>query len=69
VRTALARDDSGLRGTQLVVREDQVGATALYVDDRAEVFERNGSALDVPTGSTGTERRLPGRVTGAYGLP
>ena len=35
----------------LVVREDEVEAAAVDVEDLAQVFRRHGRALDVPAGS------------------
>src|SRR5262249_31526445 len=46
----------GMRGGELVVREDQVAAAALDVEAAADAAERDRRALDVPAGTAGAER-------------
>ena len=43
-----------------MVREDQVDAAGMNVDGFAEVFQGHHGALDVPAGTAGAERRIPG---------
>src|SRR5204863_6608640 len=52
----------GVRGAVLVVREDQVGTTALHVEGHAEPVQRDHAALHVPTGAPGTQLTVPGRL-------
>lgn len=59
----------GVCGGELVVREHQVAAAALDVESGSDAAQRNCGALDVPTGTAGTEGRRPGRLTGALGPP
>src|SRR6185437_14765345 len=59
----------GVRGGELVVREDQVAAAALDVQTCADAAERNGCAFDVPTGAAGAERRRPAGLAGALRAP
>ena len=59
----------GLRGLALVVGVDQVRATAVQVDGRAQLAHRQGRALDVPARSTRSPERVPGRLVLGRGLP
>src|SRR4051794_22690473 len=65
----LAGHYRSLGGSELVVRKDKIGSAALHVDDRSEMAQCDGGALDVPARSTGAERRVPRRLTRAHPLP
>ncbi len=66
---ALLGDRFGVRGRELVVREDQVAAAALHVETHAQARQRDGRTLDVPARPARTERRLPAGLTLAGGPP
>src|ERR1700742_1960595 len=51
----LPRDTFGMRGRELVVREDQVAAAALDVETGADPVERDGRTLHMPAGSARAE--------------
>src|SRR5205823_7197336 len=53
----------------LVVREDQVHATAVDVELAAEVGGRHRRALQVPARTPGAPRRRPGRLARLRALP
>src|SRR5579875_2844474 len=59
----------GVRSAHLVVREDQVRATDLQVERRAEVFGGDRGALDVPAGAAGAEGGVPARFAGPGAQP
>src|SRR3954454_3843161 len=68
--------DEGLAGRRLalgdlvlVVGEDQVDATGVQVERRPEVRHAHRRAFDVPAGTAGAERRLPGWLAGLRTLP
>ena len=58
-----------LRAFVLVMREDEIVATAVEIEAFAEQVERHRRALDVPTRPPGTPRRLPCGLTRLGGLP
>src|SRR5215208_7449307 len=49
--------------------KDQIGATALHVEVRAQQVERDRGALHMPARPAAAERRLPGRFAGARQAP
>jgi len=59
----------GLGGLVLVVREDEVGTTAVDVDRRAEVAVDHRAALGVPARPAGSPRGVPAGLAGLSGLP
>ena len=61
--------DLRVAGGHLVVREDEVAATALHVERGAEVVERDRGALDVPARSAGAPRAVPRRLARSLGAP
>ena len=52
-----------------MMREHQVRAACLDIEDRAEVLGGDRGALDVPAGPAAPERRVPGRLAGPFGAP
>ena len=59
----------GVRGGELVVREDQIAAAALDVEPETDAAQRNCRALDVPARPSRAERRRPTRLTGPLRAP
>src|SRR4030095_13840690 len=57
------------RGTELVMRKDQVGAAALDVEAHAEIPQRDGRTFDMPGRPPASKRRLPDRVPRALRVP
>src|SRR5699024_6328309 len=53
----------------LVVREDQIAAAPVEVEGRAQTVQRDGTALDVPSGPAATQRTVPGGFSGTFGTP
>src|SRR5207344_533946 len=53
----------------LVVRKDQIYASAVDVEDWSEVFGGHRGALDMPTRPSRSPRRVPRRLTWAGALP
>ena len=49
----LVGSHSALRRTHLVVREYQIAATSLNIEADSEPVQGDGSALDVPPGTSG----------------
>ena len=52
----LPRDGFGVRGRELVMREDQVAAAALHVETGADAGQGDRRTLDVPAGPARAER-------------
>src|SRR5699024_10066788 len=52
-------DAPGLGRAHLVVREDQIAAAPVEVEGRAQTVQRDGTALDVPSGPAATQRTVP----------
>ncbi|CQD20610.1 hypothetical protein BN970_04723 [Mycolicibacterium conceptionense] len=67
--TPLPRDGFGVGGRELVVRENQVTAAALDVEDRTDAGERDGRTLDVPARPARAERRGPAGLPGPLRPP
>ena len=65
----LPRYRFGVRGGELVVREDQVTAAALDVQTGADPAQRDRRAFDVPAGPAGAERRRPAGLAGPLRPP
>lgn len=59
----------GLGDLVLVVREDQVQAAAVDVEDGAQVLVRHRRALQVPAGAAAAPRGLPAGLAGLGRLP
>ncbi len=66
---AVAGEQVSLGGPHLVVREDQVTASALHVETVAQMVQRDGGALDVPSRAAVTEVGVPRRLAGPFRLP
>src|SRR5699024_75921 len=62
-------DAPGLGRAHLVVREDQIAAAPVEVEGRAQTVQRDGTALDVPSGPAATQRTVPGGFSGTFGTP
>ncbi len=61
--------DSELRDFVFVMREDEVDATGVDVERRAEVLDRHHGTLDVPARAAWTDRRVPIGLTFFGGFP
>ena len=58
-----------MTGAELVVREQQVGASRVHRDRTRQVPERDDGTLDVPAGSASPEHRIPGWLSRPLGAP
>ena len=58
-----------LGGAHLMMREGQIASATLYVDSHAQVIQRDGSALNMPTRSAMPESGIPGRLLRSSRLP
>ncbi len=65
----LARERLALGDLALVVRKDQIGASAVEIERGSVLVHRHRRALDVPSRTADSEGRPPGRLVGARRLP
>src|SRR5699024_2245044 len=65
----LSGPDPALCRRHLMVWEGQIAAAALDVEVRAEILQGYGGTFDMPARPAASERTIPCRLAGYFGLP